>query len=306
LRIRRVSLGGWGFVAFPLAIIFVFTLLPTLVGAGLSFFEWSGGGIPHFIGWQNYREALGDRALWPALRNTLIFAFAFVPITTLAAFLFAGAMNARWFVGKTLFRTIFFLPTVVSIVSIGFIWRWVLEPSDAGLLNHMLDSVTRLAARLVGRSGPLVVDWPDWLGNSPWGLATIIAVSIWRGLGFAVVLYLAALGNVPRSQYDAAAVDGAGPWQALWYVTWPGVRPTTYFLLVTGMIGALQVFDIVLVMIGAIEQPWTDVLNLYLYREFRENRLGYAAMLGVIVLLLTVLVTTAQLAWLRSSQEASA
>jgi len=306
LRIRRDSLGGWRFVAFPLAVIFLFTLLPTIIGAGLSFFEWSGGGTPHFIGLQNYRDALADRALWPALRNTLVFALVFVPVTTIAAFLFAVAMNAGWFVGKTVTRTIFFLPTVVSIVAIGFIWRWVLEPSDAGLLNHMLDRIVGLAARLVGRSEPIVVDWPDWLGNSPWGLATIIAVSIWRGLGFAVVLYLAALGSVPRSQYDAAAVDGAGPWQALWQITWPGVRPTTYFLLITGMIGALQVFDVVLVMIGAIEQPWTDVLNLYLYREFGQNRLGYAATLGVIVLAVTVFVTIAQLAWLRSSQEASA
>jgi ABC-type sugar transport system permease subunit len=306
LRAGRGLWSAWGFVAFPLAIVFVFTLLPTLVGVGLSFCEWSGGGTPRFIGWQNYREALADHALWPALRNTLVFALVFVPVTTLAAFLFAVALNARWFVGRTLVRTVFFLPTVVSIVAIGFIWRWVLEPSSAGLLNHVLDETVRVFGRLVGHSGTLHVDWPDWLGNNPWGLATIIVVSIWRGLGFAVVLYLAALGSVPRAHYDAAAVDGAGAWQSIWHITWPGVRPTTFFLLITGMIGALQVFDIVLVMVGAIEQPWTDVLNLYLYREFGHNRLGYAATLGVIVLALTVIVTVAQLLWLRSSREASA
>jgi ABC-type sugar transport system permease subunit len=302
----RRSFSGWSFVAFPLAIIFVFSAVPTLIGVGLSFFEWTGGGAPRFIGLRNYRDLLADPALWPAVRNTLVFAFATVPITTVAAFLLAVVMNATWFVGKTIARTLFFLPAVVSIVAVGFIWRWVLEPSDAGLLNHVLDAIVQFGAGLFGHADAVAIDWPDWLGNTPWALAAIIAVSIWRGLGFAIVLYLAALSAVPRAHYDAAAVDGAGPWQSMWRVTWPSVRPMTFFLLITGMIGALQVFDVILVMIGSIEQPWTDVLNLFLYREFTQNRLGFAATLGVIVLALTVVVTIAQVAWLRSSQEAPA
>lgn len=305
--IRRAdSATGWKFVAFPLAIIFLFTALPTVVGVGLSFFQWTGGGKPRFVGLQNYHEAVAGHTLGPAIRNTLIFAAASVPITTLAAFLCAVAMNASWFVGRTAVRTIFFLPTVVSIVAIGFIWRWVLEPSDAGLLNHTLNGLVRFAAPLLGYDAPVEVEWPRWLGNSPWALATIIAVSIWRGLGFSIVLYLAALSNVPRSYHEAAAVDGAGPWRAMWHITWPTVRPMTFFLLITGMIGALQVFDIVLVMVGTIEQPWTDVVNLYLYREFMRNRLGFAAALGVIVLALTVAVTLAQFVWSKPAQETAA
>ena len=306
MRTRRESLNGWAFIAFPLAILFLFTALPTVIGVGLSFFEWSGGGVPRFIGLQNYREAMADRALWPAVGNTLLFAAVSVPVTTLIAFLLATAVNARWFVGRALVRTLFFLPTVVSIVAVGFLWRWILEPSDAGLLNSLLDRTARWVAACLGHTGPMNIDWPAWLGNTPWALATIIAVSIWRGLGFSIVLYLAALGNVPREHYDAAAVDGAGPWQALWHITYPGVRPMTYFLLITGMIGALQVFDMVLIMIGTIEQPWTDVLNLFLYREFLGNRLGFAATLGVIVLVLSAVVTAAQGIWLRATREATA
>jgi multiple sugar transport system permease protein len=289
--VRTPRNSGWLFVAFPLAVITLFVALPAVLGVGLSFFEWSGGGSPRFIGFRNYADAWQDPTLRAAMRNTLLFAGISAPLTVLLAFLAAAALHARWFVGKTAVRTMLFLPTVLSIVAIGFIWRWVLDP-DAGLLNHLLAALGIPSDAL-----------PDWLGNSPWGLATIIGVSIWRGLGFAVVLYLAALGSVPQTQYDAAAVDGANGWQVLWRITWPSVRPMTYFLLITGMIGALQVFDIVLVMIGMVEQPWTDVLNFYLYREFAHNRLGYAAMIGVLVLVLSVLATLAQLAWLRRGGE---
>lgn len=274
---------AWAFIAFPLLIVFLFTALPTVVGAGLSLFEWTGSGLPRFIGLQNYAAAFGEAAFWQALRNTLIFAILTVPLTVVLAFLIAVALEAPWVRGRTLLRTIFFLPTIVSIVAIGFIWRWVLDPTPAGLLNHVLIAVGIPHATL-----------PDWLGNTPWGLATIVFVSIWRGVGFSIVLYLAALTNVPRSLYDAAAVDGAGAFQTMWHVTRPGVQPMSFFLLITGMIGALQVFDLVLVMIGTNQQAWTDVLNLYLYREFAANRLGYAAALGVVVLLLTIAVTALQ------------
>lgn len=293
--IRSRSRNAWLFLAFPLAIIVLFTALPSLAGIFMSFFEWSGGGSPRFIGLENYRALSAAGPFWPALRNTLVFAVVTVPITTGGAFLISAALNAEWFRGRTTLRTILFIPTIVSIVAIGFIWRWVLDPSPSGLLNHALEWVGLNRDAL-----------PDWLGHTPWGLATIIGVSIWRGLGFAVVLYLAALGGVPRSMYDAAAVDGATSWQTLWHITWPGVRPMTFFLLITGMIGALQVFDIVLVMIGTSATGWTDVLNLYLYREFTLNRLGYASAIGVVILLLTIIITAIQWRSLASGVEDAA
>ncbi len=310
---------GWGFVAFPLAIIFLFTALPTIVGVALSLFEWTGGGWPRFVGLQNYATAFGDRTLGRALINTLLFAAGTVPLTILLAFPLAVAMNAPWFRGRTALRTIFFLPTVISIVAIGLLWRWVLEPSSAGLLNHALttmglESLPNQAFEALN----VVAGWlhlpqfvapdarhPEWLAGTPLGLATIIAVSTWRGLGFAIVLYLAALGNVPQASYDAAAVDGAGPWQIMWRITWPSVRPMTFFLLITGLIGALQVFDIIIVMMGQFEQNWTDMLNVYLYREFGRSRLGYAATIGVVLLAATGLVTAAQLALWRRGREAA-
>ncbi len=286
----RPSRSAWGFIAFPLAVVFLFTAMPTAAGVVLSFFEWAGGGSPRFVGLENYRALFSGETFGPALRNTLLFAVLSVPITVLAAFGFAVVLNASWFRGRTLARTLLFLPTIISIVAIGFIWRWVLDPGQSGLLNALLAWLG-------------VMDEPiDWLGNSPRAMGVIIAISIWRGLGFSIVLYLAALSNVPRSLYEAAAVDGAGPWQTTWHIAWPGVRPMTAFLLITGMIGALHIFDLPMVMIGTIEQPWTDVLNVYLYREFTQSRLGFAAAIGVCILLLTLVVTLAQLWRLRDGK----
>ncbi len=296
----------WRFVAFPLAIIFLFTALPTVVGVGLSLFQWTGGGEAQFVGLSNYRQALRDPTLGNALLNTLIFALISVPLTIGLAFPLAVAMDAQWLIGRTVVRTIFFLPTVISIVAIGLLWRWLLEPSSAGLLNHVLNTLVDWTHSLGLGPDSLPVQWPEWLGNNRWGLSWIILISTWRGLGFAVVLYLAAIGNVPKSHFDAAAVDGAGPAQTVRHITWPAVWPMTVFLLITGMIGALQVFDIVYVMMFLIEQPHTDVLNLYLYREFVHSRLGYAATIGVVLLVATALITLIEMLWTRRATEAAA
>ncbi|MCH8925572.1 MAG: sugar ABC transporter permease [Proteobacteria bacterium] len=279
---------GWAFIGFPLTIILVFTALPTLAGVALSFFEWGGGDRPRFIALDNYQAAMTrDPQLWLAMRNTLVFAIGTVPVTVILAFLVAVALHARWFVGKTLARTLFFLPTVMSIVAVGFIWQWMLNPRT-GLLNV-----------IVAGQG---ADLPDWLGDSWLGLGTMMFVQVWRNLGFCVVLYVAALGRVPRSMYDAASVDGAGSWQATWHITWPAVRPMTAFLMITGTIWALQVFDLDVVMNGWNPQRFNDLINTHIFREFKNGRLGYSATIGVFVLVLTAMVTYAQLRWLRLSK----
>ena len=278
-------------MALPLTVIFLFSALPALAGIGLSFFELSNASTLRFVGLANYRAALAeDPMLRAAIRNSLVFALGSVPVSVFGGFLLAVALNARWFRGRTLCRTLVFLPTVVSIVAIGYLWTWVLD-AQSGLLNTALD-VTGLSG-LLFRGGP-----PMWLGDSPLALGALMGIHVWRTLGFGVVLYLAALSSVPRSQYEAIMLDGATPWQATWHVTWPAVRPMTAFLLITGVIGALQVFDLVFIMTGGAGR-WTTVLNVQLYAEFTNNRLGYAAAIGVIVLLLSAVVTVLQFRWFR-------
>lgn len=277
----RRSANAYLFIAFPLTILFVFTLLPTILGLGLSFFSWEADGV-RFVGLKNFEALLADDKMPPALINTLKYVACSVPPTVIGAFFLAVLVHARWFVGKTIVRTIIFLPTVVSIVAIGFVWRWVLN-DDAGLLNWALS--------LAG-----VADPPNWLQDGTWTFWWIVIVSVWRGVGFCLVLYLAALGNIPESLYEAAELDGASRWSIVRHVTWPQVAPTTAFLLVTGVIGALQIFDIVYVMTGESETNATNVLNLYIFRQFTYGQYEYAAAIGVVIFLLTLVATVAQLA----------
>lgn len=281
------NLSAYRMVAFPLALLFVFTLVPTVMGLGLSVFDWSGGATaPRFVGLAQYRAMLGDETMGHALRNTLVYVGLSVPPTIVISFLLAVALDADWFVGKAAVRAVIFMPTIVSIVAIGFVWRWVLD-DQAGLLNWGL--------RGVGLSDP-----PNWLIDGRWPLGWIIAVGVWRGVGFCLVLYLAALSSVNRSMYDAAAIDGATRMQIVRQITWPAVRPMTLFLIITNIIAALQVFDLVYIMTPGQENQHTTVLNLYLFRQFADYaNFGYAAAIGVLIFVITLIVTAVQLGWVQ-------
>src|ERR1043165_322111 len=188
-------MNAYALLAFPLAILFVFTLVPTVAGLGLSLFRWSGSGMPAWAGVRNFSDLAQDDKFTPALRNTLIFVVGTVPATVLTAFLLAVAVHARWFVGKAVVRTLFFMPTVISVVAIGFVWKWLLD-NDAGLVST--------TARALGWS-----HHPNWLQDAWWPMAAIILISIWRGVGFCLVLYLAALSSMNESLTEAAELDGA-------------------------------------------------------------------------------------------------
>jgi multiple sugar transport system permease protein len=289
---EATSSRGWAFVAFPLAIVFLFSALPSVLGVGLSFFELSGASELRFVGLGNFKAAFTqDPMLLAALRNSLLFAAGAVPATVFGGFLLAVALNASWFRGATVCRTLVFLPTVVSVVAIGYLWTWVLD-SQSGLLNVALEASG--VGPVLFPQGP-----PTWLGDSPWALAALMTIHVWRSVGFAMILYLAALSSVPKSHLEAVVLDGATPLQAMRYVTWPTVRPMTAFLLITGMIGALQIFDLVWIMTRGGGR-WTTVVNVQLYAEFANNRLGYAAAIGGIVLVLTGAVTFVQLRYFKA------
>lgn len=287
---RTFRWSPYAFIAFPLTVLFLFTLLPTVAGLALSFFDWRPGSELRFVGLSNFRALFADEKFGPALRNTLLFVIGTVPATTAIAFFLAVAVHARWFVGKAVVRTILFLPTIISIVAIGFVWRWLLD-DKAGPVSE--------AARALG------VSPPNWLQDGWWPMFWIIAASVWRGIGFCVVLYLAALSGVSDSLYEAAEIDGASRWGALRHITLPQVGPMTAFLLITGAIGALQVFDIVFVMTGLTgESDRTNVLNLYIYRQFTYGQYGYAAAIGVVIFALTLAAAAAQWTWYARRQAA--
>lgn len=268
------------FVWFPIAILAVFTLAPTAAGLVLSLFTWDGAGRPAWAGLSNFRGLARDPMFWPSVRNTLLFVAGTVPATVLLAFALAVLADAAWFRGRTLVRTCIFIPTIVSVIAVGVVGRAVLQ-RDGGLVPELM--------RAAGLTPP------GFLDEGYWPLASIMAVQVWRGVGFCFVLYLAALAGVNRSLYEAARVDGASRWSVVRHVTWPQVSPMTVFLLVTGVIGALQVFDIVWAMTLQAESTRTTVLNLQIYREFDRSRYGYASAIGVVIFALTLAATAGQL-----------
>lgn len=281
----RRSINAYAFLAFPLGILLVFTLIPTVLGLGLSVFQWDGHGTPTFVGGENFAALARDPKFWPAFWNTIVYGVVSVPPAVFLAFVFAVAVHARWFRGKALVRTLFFMPTIISIVAIGFVWRWLLD-DQAGLLNYVL-----------GLFG--VTDPPNWLQDGYWPFFWIIVISIWQKVGFCLVLYLAALSGINESLYEAAEVDGATRFDSLRHITWPQAAPMTAFLMVTGVISALMVFDLVYVVTGSgaamQETKYTNVLNLYIYRQFTYGQLGLASAIGVVIFLLTAVATALQL-----------
>lgn len=291
---RGRSASPYLFLAFPIAVLSVFTIGPTILGLLLGFFDWSGSGGARFVGLGNYRSLVSDSRFWPAMRNTLVFVLLSVPPSVLAGFLLATLVQARWFVGRTLVRTALFLPTVVSIIAAGVVWRWLLD-SSGGLLPRAIVGVgfDRSPDFLQGGA---VLPGMSWLS---WPLASMIVIQVWRTAGYCMVLYLAALSGVNESLYEAAEVDGASRWRVLRNVTWPEVAPMTAFLMVTGVIGGLQVFDIVWAMTSATETDSTITLNLYIFREFQQSRLGYSAAIGGVLFALTLVATMLQLRVLR-------
>jgi multiple sugar transport system permease protein len=296
---ERSQPAAYAFLAFPLAVLLVFTLIPTALGLILSLFHWSGTGPPRFAGLENFRALVADPRLTPATRNTLVFTLLTVPPTVVLGFLLAAAVHAPWFRGKALVRAAIFMPTVISIVAVGFVWRWMLD-AHGGLLPESLRALGFDPPDFL--QGGAVFAWGDGddrravLPWFQWPMLSIVVVQVWRGVGFAMVLYLASLQSISASLYEAAEVDGAGRWAVLRHIAWPAVAPTTAFLLVTGVIGALQVFDIVWAMTNGTETDATVVLNLALFREFQQSRLGSASAIGAIIFTLTVLATAAH--WL--------
>jgi ABC-type sugar transport system permease subunit len=310
----RRTLNAWLYLAFPMAILTIFTLIPTGAGLALSLFDWDGSGLPRFVAGRNYTALARDPRFPPALVNTLVFVVGTVPAATGLGFLLAVAVHARWFRAKPAARTLLFMPTMVSIIAVGFVWRWVLE-DKGGLLPAMIRGLGIDPPDFL-QGGPVFsFTWTDHSGGFhsahygawlTWPLLSIMAVQVWRTVGFSMVLYLSALSSVSESLYEAAEVDGASRVQVMRRVTWPLVRPMTAFLLVTGAIAGLQVFDIVWAITVTAETDATNVLNLYVYREFQQSRLGYAAAIGAVIFGLTIAATAGQLLSTRRTRGAVA
>ncbi|MFH1498559.1 MAG: sugar ABC transporter permease [Verrucomicrobiota bacterium] len=278
---RRLR-AGLGFTALWIVGFGVFTLYPVLASLYYSFCDYSVLQRPLWIGLENYRTLAGDDVFWLSLRNTLIFAGAAVPLGTVVSLALALLLNQD-VRGRALFRTLFFLPSIVPLVASAMLWLWIFNGSG-GLLNWALAPVFSLWG-----GAP-----PAWLGDPAWAKPALILMSAW-GAGHSMIIYLAGLQDVPRELYESADLDGAGRWTKFWHITLPMISPVIYFNVVMSIIGAMQVFTTAFVMTGGTDgNPARSTLfyALYLFSSaFYDLRMGYASAMAWILFMLIATLT---------------
>jgi multiple sugar transport system permease protein len=283
---RRENLMGWLWASPWILGFLIFTLGPMLASVYYSFTEFAVISPPRWIGLENYRTMLTDDDLiGQSLKVTTLYAFFGVPLYLVVGFSVAILLNQRIRL-VALWRTIFYLPAVMSGVAVALLWQWIFN-SDFGLANWLL--------ALFG------IDGPSWLLDPTWALPALIVMSLW-GVGGGMVVYLAGLQGVPTTLYEAAEIDGANSLQRFIHITLPMVSPVIFFNLIIGMIGALQTFTQAFVMTGGGPQNSTYFFMLHLYNNaFQWLKMGYAAALAWVlffyILILTLLVVRFSSAW---------
>lgn len=232
----------------------------------------------HFIGLSNFTRLFSSDTFWASLRNTVIFAVVIVPFQSACALGLAVLVNAKMR-GVNFFRTIYFLPVVTSIVVVSMLWLFLYQPN--GLINALLSQVG--------------IQGPDWLGDPRTALIAIILMSAWQAMGFHMVIWLSGLQTIPGELYEAAALDGADTWQQFRHVTWPGLRQTAVFILITITIAAFGLFSQINIMTQGGPLDATTTLVFQAVRTgFQQQQTGYASAISLVFFVLVLVVTLIQ------------
>lgn len=278
MRIRE-TIAGYLFLLPNFFGFLAFSFIPIIVSFLLTFTRWNLASSPQFIGVKNYTSLLTDELFWKYLWNTFYYAGLTVPLIIIIGFSLAYLLN-RKIRGVIFFRTVYFLPSVTLIVAVAVIWSWLYN-ADFGLINFVL--------------GKLGIQGPNWLQSKTWAMPAIIIMGVWKGSGYSMLIYLAGLQSIPEEYYEASEIDGAGWWQQIRHITIPLIFPTTFFILVTSTIGAIQGFDQFYVMTRGGPAGATTTLVYYIFQNaFEWFNMGYAATAAAILFVIIMIITLLQ------------
>ena len=275
---------GLAMSSLPIIGFIIFMLIPMVLAVYMGFCKIEGFDITtaEFIGFQNFETVLNDFMFWDSVGNTFIYIIS-LPICMVISLCVAYLLTKN-VKGKKIFRTIYFIPYVCSVVAVVLMWKWIFD-TNYGVFN------TIIGQKL------------DWVGKPDLFRTVVIVMSIWGGCGFQIILYSAALTNISPSLYEAARMDGANAFQCFWHITLPGVSPTTFYLLVTGLIGSLQSFanTQVLAADGGPDNAGVTI-GFYLYRDaFEYFKMGEASasawLLAIMIMIITVINFTVSRKW---------
>ncbi|WP_082962215.1 carbohydrate ABC transporter permease [Mycobacterium sp. 852014-52144_SCH5372336] len=277
---RHTTTTAYALLAPSLFGVVAFMLLPMLVVVWLSLHRWDLLSPMEYVGLRNWQSVLTDPTFGTSLVVTLLFVVLVVPAQTLLG-LVAASLLARGLPGSGFFRTVYVLPWICAPLAIAVLWRWILAPTDG--------AVSTVLGRQI-----------EWLTDPRLALPVVSAVVVWTNVGYVTLFFLAGILNIPEDIHNAARTDGATTWQRFRHITLPMLRPTLFFVLVTGIISAAQVFDTVYALTGGGPQNRTDLVAHRIYAEaFGAAAVGRAAVMAVVLFVLLVGVTTVQQLYFR-------
>ncbi len=278
-RQKSEFIWGWIFILPTMIGLIVLNIIPMFQTLYQSFFKTGDFGKGNvYVGMANYQKVFGDTEVWQSLWNTIKYAIVEVPFSVVIALLLAVLLNKK-LKGREFFRTVFFLPMVVAPAAIAMVWKWLYN-SSFGLLNNTFHVKV------------------NWISDPKIAIYSLAVIGIWSVIGYNMVLFLAGLQEVPRDYYEAASLDGASGFKQLIHITVPLISPTIFFVLVTRIIGAMQVFDLIYMIIDynnpAMKKTESLVYLFYKY-SFEQSKKGYGATVIVVLLAVILLLTIVQL-----------
>lgn len=273
-------LTGYLFLLPNICGFLIFTLIPVIISFGLSFTNWDGFREIEFVGISNFIEMFQNKTFQISFINTLYFMIFSVPMTLILALLVAIALKEK-IKGLKVFRTAFFLPYLSATVAVAVVWQLIFHPA-MGPLNAFLQTI--------GFNNP-----PRWLSSSDWALIAVIIVSIWKFIGYYMVIFLAGLQGIPDYLYEAAEIDGASKLQQFFKITIPMLSPTIFFSLIIAIINSFKVFDQIYILTEGGPGRATNVLAYTIYNEaFVKYKFGYASAMAYVLFIMIMIVTLIQ------------
>jgi multiple sugar transport system permease protein len=283
---HREALIAYSFIAPNFIGFAVFTLIPLGFALILAFLQWDGANPMRFVGLQNFIRLFHDGIFLRALLNTFLYTGGVVPLTLASALFLAILLNQK-IRARNFFRTLSFFPYVASLVAVAVVWNFIFSPTR-GPVNNLLSALTSLPVEKL----------PGWAADRHWAIPTVIFFSVWKNMGYYMVIYLAGLQGVNQELYEAANLDGTNSWQRFRYVTIPQLAPTTFFILMMLIITSFKAYDIFINLFAGGDNQLTNTTRVLVYQiyntAFRSLEFGYASAIAMVLFVLVLGITLLQ------------
>ncbi|WP_055716048.1 carbohydrate ABC transporter permease [Streptomyces torulosus] len=280
-RRSKYTLAPLVLIAANVVLFALFFVWPAVIGLVYSFTNYTGVGVPQFTGLENYSNLVGDSTFYHALTRTLLYTVLFVPLNFALSLLAANLVVSKHAKGTSVARVIFFIPWLLSPIVVGVLWRWLFG-ENFGLVNYV-----------IGELGGSAVPWQS---NADLSLLVVVMAASWTWTGFTMLLFIAAIKNVPVSYYEAASLDGAGPWRQFFSITLPSIAPTSFIVILLNTINAMKEYPVFVALNNGGPGTSNNLLVQYIYETgFKRGQIGYASAASFVLMLILMAVAIIQL-----------